>query len=180
MEPKTTHHPSNSKELTRRQFLVLAISVSAGFIEVMLGWPFTSYLSRPLSRNLPGKKFLHVPGFPDLVEETPVKLGYQFIQEDAFLSENIYREVWVVKHSAAKADVFSPICTHLGCRYEWSKELNAFTCPCHGSVFSKTGQVTGGPAPRPLDALEYKIDNGELYVDWEMFKPAVAQKELLE
>jgi menaquinol-cytochrome c reductase iron-sulfur subunit len=35
-------------------------------------------------------------------------------------------------------------------------------CPCHSSVFSVDGAVISGPAPRPLDRYETKVENGKL------------------
>jgi Rieske Fe-S protein len=51
---------------------------------------------------------------------------------------------------------FSAICTHQGCTVAPAgKELD---CPCHGSVYNAaTGEVMGGPAPRPLDKVNVKI-----------------------
>jgi cytochrome b6-f complex iron-sulfur subunit len=57
-------------------------------------------------------------------------------------------------------------CTHLGCTVPWVEEEEQFHCPCHGSLYDKKGEVTGGPAPRPMDLfpMEYSSD-GELIVD---------------
>ena len=52
--------------------------------------------------------------------------------------------------------VFSGICTHLGCIVRWEEQKGRFYCPCHQGKFSKTGEVIGGPPPRPLD--EYKVE----------------------
>ncbi len=56
-------------------------------------------------------------------------------------------------------------CTHLGCSVPWVESENQFHCPCHGSLFDKTGVVTGGPAPRPLDLFPVTIRSGEVFVD---------------
>jgi len=56
-------------------------------------------------------------------------------------------------------------CTHLGCSVPFAESENQFHCPCHGSMFDKTGQVVGGPAPRPLDLFPVTIRNGEVFVD---------------
>jgi len=51
-------------------------------------------------------------------------------------------------------------CTHLGCTVPWSEAERRFVCPCHASTFDITGQVSGPPAPRPLDLLPLRIENG--------------------
>lgn len=56
-------------------------------------------------------------------------------------------------------------CTHLGCTVPWKEEENQFNCPCHSSFFDRTGQVTGGPAPRPLDLFSISIEGNEVIVD---------------
>lgn len=56
-------------------------------------------------------------------------------------------------------------CTHLSCSVPWVEDQKQFQCPCHGSVFDRTGQVVGGPAPRPLDVFPVTIKSGEVFVD---------------
>ena len=59
----------------------------------------------------------------------------------------------------------STVCTHLGCVTRYLEAERAITCPCHGSRFDSSGQVTAGPAPRPLDRLQITLQDGELVVD---------------
>lgn len=84
--------------------------------------------------------------------------------------------VWAVKRPDGDIAVFSPVCTHLGCYYTWNSERGRFECPCHASVFSIDGTVISGPAPRPLDVLPHKVENGVLYVQWKEFKSGAAGK----
>jgi len=56
-------------------------------------------------------------------------------------------------------------CTHLGCTVPWSAAEQRFVCPCHASTFDIAGQVLGPPAPRPLDLLEVRIENGVVKVN---------------
>ena len=56
-------------------------------------------------------------------------------------------------------------CTHLGCSVPWDERAEQYHCPCHGSSFDTTGEVLGGPAPRPLDYFPVTIRDGEVFVD---------------
>jgi cytochrome b6-f complex iron-sulfur subunit len=56
-------------------------------------------------------------------------------------------------------------CTHLGCTIPWDEAEDQFHCPCHGSLFNVVGEVTGGPAPRPMDFFPVIIRSGEVWVD---------------
>ena len=55
-------------------------------------------------------------------------------------------------------------CTHLGCTVPWSRAEGLFVCPCHASTFDIAGRVLGAPAPRPLDLLQVRIENGVVKV----------------
>lgn len=45
-------------------------------------------------------------------------------------------------------------CVHLGCTVPWNEPEQLFHCPCHNSMYDRTGHNVGGPAPRPLDYME--------------------------
>ena len=53
-------------------------------------------------------------------------------------------------------------CTHRGC------ELNVgggiYSCPCHGSEFSTTGQVLEGPADQNLKVYKTETDEKNIYI----------------
>lgn len=56
-------------------------------------------------------------------------------------------------------------CVHLGCTVPWVEAEKRFVCPCHQSVYQPTGQNIAGPAPRPLDIMEVRIEGDDIYVD---------------
>lgn len=63
-----------------------------------------------------------------------------------------------------KLAAISTTCTHLGCIVGLSD--TGFSCPCHGSHYDQDGNVTGGPAPKPLPWFKVTLaPNGELEVD---------------
>ena len=80
------------------------------------------------------------------------------------------KAVWAVRQSDRQVKVFSPICPHLGCGVRWNQRDGQFQCPCHGSTYDRNGHVVAGPAPRPLDELPWKIEDGELKVIYKEFK----------
>jgi cytochrome b6-f complex iron-sulfur subunit len=56
----------------------------------------------------------------------------------------------------------STICTHLGCIVK--KEVEGFSCPCHGSRFGGDGAVEKGPAPKALAWLAISKNAGGGYI----------------
>ena len=104
------------------------------------------------------------------------QLDYVMMIRDAWLETTSYKAVWGVKQADEQVTVFSPMCTHLGCGYHWDDSDRKFKCPCHGSVFDVTGQVLAGPAPRRLDVLPTKVENGRLFVMYKEFKSGLADQ----
>ncbi len=72
-----------------------------------------------------------------------------------------------VVHLEEGYKVFSGVCTHLGCIVRWEEQKGRFYCPCHQGIFDKTGVVTGGPPPRPLDEFEVKVDKKLVFIKTE-------------
>lgn len=59
---------------------------------------------------------------------------------------------------------FSYLCTHMGCPVT-TVEDEKIECNCHGSVFStKDGSVTKGPASRPLEQLDLRIEGDSIFL----------------
>ncbi len=174
MEENPRSEPGEKAVTTRRRFLKVAIAVLASLNALILGIPFVKTLiSSALRRKADWSKVAEINSLP---EGQPVELKFATTAEDAYQRANILYSVWVVKRSAEELVVFSPICPHLGCHYLWNAKIERFACPCHASVYSIDGKVLYGPAPRPLDTLPYKIENGVLFVRYERFEVGVPQK----
>ncbi len=56
-------------------------------------------------------------------------------------------------------------CTHLGCTVPWRDDEGLFHCPCHNSIYTTTGELVSGPAPRPMDLFPIEIVDGAVVVD---------------
>jgi ubiquinol-cytochrome c reductase cytochrome b subunit len=168
----------NALGSTRRSFLKVMIGGLSALITLAIGIPFIGNLIGPSfqRRRLTWTK---VGDLRSLTIGQPLNLDFSFDTQDAYLKETVMHSVWVIKRSSSgvtEMTVYSPICPHLGCRYDWDPQSKTFVCPCHGSVYSIDGKVLGGPAPRPLDTLPFKVENGMLYIQWEEFKVGVPEK----
>ena len=161
-------------EIPRRRFLAWLVGVMSAMFGLILGIPYL----RAILNAAPLRKlsYMEVGDISSLSTGQPQDMNFQVRVTDAYLRQEVTRSVWVIKHSSDKITVFSPICTHLGCHYKWNPGTRHFECPCHASVFTIDGKVIGGPAPRPLDTLPHKIEDGKLYVEWERFKVGVSGK----
>jgi nitrite reductase/ring-hydroxylating ferredoxin subunit len=57
-----------------------------------------------------------------------------------------------------------------GCRIKWSEEDKRFRDPCHGSIYTLTGEWLAGPSPRSMDRFEIIVEaNEEVYVEVSRF-----------
>jgi Rieske Fe-S protein len=81
----------------------------------------------------------------------------------------------VVGRDAGGLYAMSSICTHQGCGMNIVGAVgkSSLHCPCHGSNFSATGAVTGGPARVPLQHFKLLVSaSGDLAVCSDVVVPS--------
>lgn len=61
----------------------------------------------------------------------------------------------LLTQSGGKLTALDATCTHRACKVAPSG--SQLMCPCHGSQYTLTGQVTAGPAPSPLHTVAVKV-----------------------
>lgn len=137
-------------EGTRRYFLE-SVGLSAVGVTVLGSGAFTwQYLSpnvlfEPPSTFRAGKPDSYGPGSVRSFDE---------------------HKTYVVRQRDGSFYAMSSVCTHLGCLTAWKSTEDAAACPCHGSLFSRHGEVLAGPAPSPLPHYLTALDaRGEIVVD---------------
>jgi len=72
--------------------------------------------------------------------------------------------VFLVSRTSASAFVaIDAVCTHEGCTVTGA-DGSSYVCPCHGSRYSRTGQVLAGPAKASLRQYPTTFTEGVLTV----------------
>ncbi len=175
---------NSDKSLSRRNFFKAATVGIGTAIAFLLGYPLIdSVVSKgKIFMNKVYSKLVPVKNIPNsfLPVKKPSKFNFSKMDQDAYIKTNKQEDVWVVKKPNNELTTFSPICPHLGCRYNWNQEKELFICPCHNSVFTIEGAVVSGPAPRGLDTLPIEVKNDDvLYVLYERFEVGVPQKIII-
>lgn len=59
--------------------------------------------------------------------------------------------VAVFRDDTGRLHLHTAVCPHLGCIVAWNPDERTWDCPCHGSRFSATGDLIGGPAEKGLE-----------------------------
>jgi ubiquinol-cytochrome c reductase iron-sulfur subunit len=159
---------------TRRDFLLLATTVAAGFGVAAVAWPFIDQMNPAADTLALGSikvdiskievgqritvKWRGAPVFID--HRTPeqikaaedVKLGD--LKDPQADKDRVQKPEWLVMVG---------VCTHLGCIPKGQKsgdrkgEFGGWFCPCHGSHYDTSGRIRKGPAPNNLPVPPYKF-----------------------
>jgi menaquinol-cytochrome c reductase iron-sulfur subunit len=148
---------------SRRGFVLGAIYGFGSLIAAGLGVPALRYLLRA-PRGVQKTEWIDAGDLGDLEPEKPEALALTHRRIDGWKTVAEKVSAWVVKNPEGGITAFSPRCTHLGCAYRWEGPRHEFVCPCHASRFSVTGQVLSGPAPRPLDRYEVKVEGTRVWL----------------
>ena len=167
----------NKNLIDRRAFFKKGAGFLSAITVVILGIPLVGSLLKP--KSISKSQFVEIADLDALPIDEPKRVIFSELVKDAFLVAPSTSDVWVIKHSDSNVTVFSTICPHLGCSYDFQPASKQFLCPCHSSIFSLDGKVISGPSPRGLDTLPQKIENGKLYLQWERYEVGIAEKKLI-
>jgi menaquinol-cytochrome c reductase iron-sulfur subunit len=173
--PNTEKQHGFIHAITRRGLMGKLIGMIAALMGMVLIYPLASYTIRPALKKRP-KEWIDILDPSQLKPHEPKSAEVVMSLKDGWLKSTTVKSVWLVQKNPDEIVIYSPLCTHLGCGYRWENDQKVFMCPCHGSVFSIDGQVLAGPAPRPLDTLPVKIENGRIWTIYKEFKAGTSQK----
>lgn len=143
----------NDSKLTRRGLLNWFWTVCGIIATAEVGWLGLSFMKSRKKRNYP------------ILKEAIVTAGSIEDFAPGTVTAITSGQFYIACMDDGGILALSRTCTHLGCSVPWYQEKNKFTCPCHGSTFSLTGEVLTAPAPRPLDIYPVRLENGIVKVD---------------
>jgi len=168
------------ESLTRRSFLGVLLGFGSVLVGAVLGVPLIRVALHPLLSKTTETGWSDLGNADEFKSVTaPVKKLITVEQRDGWRKIISEKAVYVLPSKDAAPRVLSPICPHLGCSIPWIEAKQQFVCPCHNAIFALDGARVGGPAPRPMDDLECKIENGMLKVRYQYFRQLIATKEVL-
>jgi Rieske Fe-S protein len=149
--------PLPSADPGRRRALVAFINTVIGLIGAGLAALLGVFALRPAAVQA-GGRWVRAGSTDDLTPDVPVARVVSVPRVDGWYRERARQTVFVVWDGSRIVRAMSATCTHLGCQVVWDGAEKRFHCPCHGGSYDAAGRVLGGPPPRPLDAVEARID----------------------
>ena len=153
---------SNLTDRSRRSFLqLLPLGVFAGVFASIGGAAFRFLRPRLAA---PSDQWLDVATLAELTGPQPIAKKILAEHVSGWATTREEHNVFVLP--AKNNQVLSPICPHEGCEVAWEQARNRFACPCHESYFTADGTRLSGPAPRGLDALPARVQDGKLQVQY--------------
>ena len=173
--PHTEERHRFINAISRRGLLGRFIGLIAALIGAILVYPLAGYTILPALKRR-SEEWVDILDPSQLSLHEPKSIPVVISAKDGWLKSTTVKSVWAVRKDTADVTIYSPLCTHLGCGYRWESDRQVFFCPCHGSVFDIEGRVLAGPAPRPLDTLPVKIENGRLWTIYKEFKAGTPKK----
>lgn len=161
----------------RRSFVKLVAALGAALSALLAGAPSLLAFISPTFKRPAGDKWVKL-GEAELFDVgVPIKRDFTDAVNDAWVESRSLKSVWLYTEDGEAFTAYNGRCTHLGCGYEFENDRKVFHCPCHHGLFDlRSGDVVGGPPPRPLDKLDVKIEDGDVYVLYKDYRIGVADK----
>ncbi|MDR1493352.1 MAG: Rieske 2Fe-2S domain-containing protein [Planctomycetaceae bacterium] len=145
----------------------------------------------PLKNKGLGGKFYLLTSL-DSLDEIPQKFPIADDIKDAWITiprqtiGNVYVRK-IQEGNETKVLAWQSLCPHAGCTIGLKTQENPetqnvellFSCPCHTAHFDLNGKLLDKKpdAPRNMDLLETKIENGQIYVKFEVFAFGTPEKK---
>ncbi len=183
MSSRSDSKPPTGDEALRtsRRTLAMATAVGACAVAASAAGPAIALVTAPLDTKNSGGRWVRTVKLDQLKDGEPRRVAIVDDRKDAWTIERNVElgSVWLVRQGD-QVRAYSAVCPHLGCSVNavaaQDGKGTGFACPCHTSSFDPAGKRTSGPSPRDLDALETRIEDGHVAVDFRRFRIGIEQK----
>ena len=161
----------SKNQLSRRDFIKVALAGIGGLVGALVGLPSVAYLlSSVWQAGAEDEAVISLGALDNYPIGIPTRFDFTRTRVNGWERTAVSYGLYIVRKSESEARVFSDICTHLGCRVTWHPDIQHYISPCHDGHFDLLGKNISGPPPRPLDEFVTKIENGNLFVALPPFK----------
>jgi menaquinol-cytochrome c reductase iron-sulfur subunit len=172
--------PDVSSETSRRSYIGWLFGLCGAAVSAVLSVPLVRFTLFPLTAKPTETKWSDAGPVAELQSSTKPQIRTVMVEQvDGWRKTVSEKIVYISKDPAGKLSILSAVCPHLGCSVQWQDGKNAFVCPCHSAVFDASGGRAAGPAPRGMDTLDSKVEDGRLLVRYQYFRQLVPTKEVI-
>jgi menaquinol-cytochrome c reductase iron-sulfur subunit len=173
-------NPGEVESISRRSFLGVLLGFGAVVVGAALSVPLLRFALHPLLTKTTEIGWSDIGKVEEFASLTaPLKKLITVDQRDGWRKIVSEKAIYILPKKDGLLRVLSPICPHLGCSIPWIEAKQQFVCPCHTAIFTLDGSRVSGPAPRSMDDLESRIENGMLKVRYQYFRQLIPTKEVL-
>lgn len=166
--------------VSRRSFLGVLLGFGTAVVGAALSVPLLRVALHPLFSTTTHTDWSDVGKIDEFAAlKVPAKKLITVEQRDGWRKIVSEKAIYVLPAKDGTLRILSPICPHLGCSIPWVEAKQQFICPCHTAIFALDGTRVSGPAPRSMDDLESKVEQGTLKVRYQYFRQLIPTKEVL-
>ena len=137
---------------SRRTFLDWLLGTSAGALAVSVLYPVVRYLIPPeVEESTTNSVTLSMAP-----EDVPGDSGeiFKFGNDPGIL----------IRTPSGELRAFAATCTHLSCIVQYRNDIDHIWCACHDGHYDLEGRNIKGPPPRPLEAYDVAVQDGQIIV----------------
>ncbi len=169
----------------RRDFMKVAVAAGIGVCAI--GTPICAGTRLALyPASLQGKEGKSYPLVPETdLTDKPQRFSIVDDKQDAWnlLKDQVIGTVFVHK-KGDRILAFNADCPHAGCKIQYAgrphpetaEVTEMYYCPCHAAHFDLDGKRLDKVSPRDLDALEVKVVDGVVHVQFQKFIFGITEK----
>ncbi len=155
---------TKTPNISRNDFVKGVVGILGGIIGAVVGIPAVGYVLAPALKKTAADAWIPLGPLTNYPVGTPTLFSFTRSKINGWEKSTNSYGVFVYRKSDTETVVFSNVCTHLSCRVNWNEGTKEYICPCHDGRFNIDGKVVKEPPPRPLDAYETKVENGNLLI----------------